>query len=402
MKFRVVLLAAFLLSSPLFAADSAFVDGAFNGSWGASFPPFIPNILGPIEFMQVSDAEGIAGMDQVAGAGTAARLCPAASEKSEYYTGEYDYQKVGRFFACTNGDELFGVYRDHDNADDGSIHITGTFPDENPPRWTGTFTNRPMDTGDMVGVLLSGGIATPLARVGAQPPALTSLSGASYSASLGFAPSSFVSGFGQNLASDTFVDSALPTSLGGVMVLITDSAGQMHNARLYVVSPTQINYLIPAGVATGMATVEVIREETVIAAETLTIEAVSPGLFSADASGQGVAAAVFQRADADGTIASGLIYDPNTLEPIALDFGPEGAQLYISLFGTGMRNFSGEAKATIDGVDVGVAGPVAQPQFEGLDQINLGPIPAELEGRGEVDIVVTVDGKQANVVTVTL
>ena len=47
------------------------------------------------------------------------------------------------------------------------------------------------------------------------------------------------------------------------------------------------------------------------------------------------------------------------------------------------------------------AGPVAQGQFDGLDQINLGPLPRELAGRGEVDIVITVDGKQANVVTVT-
>lgn len=38
--------------------------------------------------------------------------------------------------------------------------------------------------------------------------------------------------------------------------------------------------------------------------------------------------------------------------------------------------------------------------FEGLDQLNIGPLPRSLAGKGEVDIVVTIDGKQANVVTI--
>jgi uncharacterized protein (TIGR03437 family) len=42
-----------------------------------------------------------------------------------------------------------------------------------------------------------------------------------------------------------------------------------------------------------------------------------------------------------------------------------------------------------------------QPQFAGLDQLNV-KIPHELAGRGEVDVVVTVDGQTANVVRVDL
>jgi uncharacterized protein (TIGR03437 family) len=45
---------------------------------------------------------------------------------------------------------------------------------------------------------------------------------------------------------------------------------------------------------------------------------------------------------------------------------------------------------------------VAQGQFDGLDQLNVGPLPRSLAGKGEVDIVVTIDGKQANVVTVAI
>ena len=47
-------------------------------------------------------------------------------------------------------------------------------------------------------------------------------------------------------------------------------------------------------------------------------------------------------------------------------------------------------------------GAVPQGQFVGLDQVNLGPLPRSLTGRGEVDIVLTVDGKVANTVTVTI
>ena len=85
-----------------------------------------------------------------------------------------------------------------------------------------------------------------------------------------------------------------------------------------------------------------------------------------------------------------------------LDLGASSDRLYVSLFGTGMRNFTQNATATIGGVNVNVAGPVAQGQYLGLDQVNLGPLPRSLAGKGEQDAVLTVDGKQASVVTVRI
>ena len=43
-----------------------------------------------------------------------------------------------------------------------------------------------------------------------------------------------------------------------------------------------------------------------------------------------------------------------------------------------------------------------QGQFVGLDQINIGPLPRSLAGRGEVNILLTADGKPANTVTVNV
>jgi uncharacterized protein (TIGR03437 family) len=138
-----------------------------------------------------------------------------------------------------------------------------------------------------------------------------------------------------------------------------------------------------------------------MATETVRIAAVAPGLFSAAASGSGVAAAVFLRVDPDGGRSDGLIFDAN-LAAVPLDLGPQGAEVYVFLFGTGMRNFSGEVTVTVDGIPVPFAGPVAQGEFDGLDQLNLGPLPRELSGRGEVEIVIAIDGKEANIVTVSI
>ncbi len=44
--------------------------------------------------------------------------------------------------------------------------------------------------------------------------------------------------------------------------------------------------------------------------------------------------------------------------------------------------------------------PVVTRVFVGVDQLNIGPLPRSLAGRGTVDVIVTVDGKQANTLQV--
>jgi len=400
MRIAIAALVALIGASPVLADPSVFVPGAFNGRWGASFPPFIPQIIGPINFQQIDEAEGMAKMMELRGADIVDDLCPPQGEKREFYGGDYDYQRRGEVYACTNGTTLHGVYRDFPGGggDSGSITIDETFPDDSPPNWKGSFFSIPQGEGSaMHGQYQGNGIATPLARGGDQPP-VTSLSGAGYSSVNGFAPESFVALFGQNLADELLVDGNLPTSLGGLSIAITDSAGTMHQAGIYVVSPTQVNYLLPEGMAEGLAQLTVLRDDEVIGVETIEIAAVSPGIFSAAGNGQGPAAATWLRVNPDGTRDSGLTFD-TALAAVPLDFGPLGGDLYVSLFLTGTRNFSGSVTVTVDGISVPFSGPAAQGEFDGLDQLNLGPLPRELAGRGEVEVVVTVDGKQANIVT---
>ena len=72
------------------------------------------------------------------------------------------------------------------------------------------------------------------------------------------------------------------------------------------------------------------------------------------------------------------------------------------LFGTGFRGFTESVSAAVGGENVQVLGAVPQGQFVGLDQINIGPLPRSLAGRGEVNILLTADGKPANTVTVNV
>ena len=221
---------------------------------------------------------------------------------------------------------------------------------------------------------------------------LANVSSASFLAEAPLSPASIASGFGQDLAADIEAASELPlpTELQGTVVEVTDSRGTTRTARLFFVSPEQVNYLIPEGTALGQARVTVFSGTGATASGEVQIESVAPALYGADASGSGVAAALFVRVEADGTRTEGLIFDPETFEPAPISLGEEGDEVFLSLFGTGIRGFAEGVSAQIGGQMVPVLAAVAQGQFEGLDQVNLGPIPRSLAGT-EAEIELTID-----------
>ncbi|MBS1810507.1 MAG: YHYH protein [Acidobacteria bacterium] len=197
----------------------------------------------------------------------------------------------------------------------------------------------------------------------------------------------------------------LPTTLAGVALQLTDSTGTARDCPLFYVSPTQINFFIPEQVATGAAILKVNKADGTASSTVLTINAVAPSLFAADASGKGLAAAIIQRVKANGIQS----YEPvvrfdsaqNQLVAVPVDFGAASDQLYLVLFGTGIR-----ARSAVENVKV-VVGVGAQEvlyagdqrEFVGLDQINL-RLDRSLSGLGETSISVTIDGKAANQVKV--
>jgi uncharacterized protein (TIGR03437 family) len=241
----------------------------------------------------------------------------------------------------------------------------------------------------------------------AQSAALASVSAASYAAGTALAPGSIVSGFGDRLAGATeaALTQPLPTKLADTVVNVKDSAGAERPAPLLFVGPQQVNYIIPDGTASGPATVSVVSAGMVTATGVISIERVGPGLFTANFDGKGAPAG------------SAIVVAPDltqTAQPVAqcgsaqgscvtapIDLGPDGTQVVLTLYGTGIRGRSSLAGVTakIAGTDARVEYAGAQSQFAGLDQVNI-TVPRTLAGRGEVDVALTVDGKAANVVRV--
>ena len=236
---------------------------------------------------------------------------------------------------------------------------------------------------------------------------LATVSAASLTPSAPLAPGAIAAGYGTNLVSTIEVAPAtgpLPTVLAQTSVTVKDSTGVESLAPLWFVSPSQINYYISEETALGLATITVVRNSQTIASGTLQIERVAPGLFTMNANGQGVPAAlaIFSSGEPWQYVfnAACLV---GSCQPVPLDLGAATEQVFLQLYGTGIRGRSSLAAATakIGGVDASVeyAGPVSG--MVGLDQVNL-RVPRSLIGRGEVEVVLTVDGKTANTVRVNI
>jgi len=87
--------------------------------------------------------------------------------------------------------------------------------------------------------------------------------------------------------------------------------------------------------------------------------------------------------------------------PLAVSLGPSTEQIYLEMYGTGIRNAK-TVTVTMGGLSVPVLYYGAAPGYAGEDQVNIGPLPAALAGQGSVNIVLAADGQQANAVTVTI
>ena len=219
------------------------------------------------------------------------------------------------------------------------------------------------------------------------------------------APESFVSAFGTPLATETLgaATAAYPTVLAGSTVTVRDFAGVQRLAALSFVSPGQINYVMPATVATGQATITVTSASGAISTGTVQIARTAPGLFAVNPAGVAAATAVRVNPDLSQTpvtvFTCGTTADSCVTAPMNLSQGP----VFLTLYGTGIRNRASltDVRTDIGGVDAPVLFAGAQGDFPALDQVNV-QIPDSLRGKGTVSIVVTVDGQSTNPVTVAI
>jgi uncharacterized protein (TIGR03437 family) len=195
-------------------------------------------------------------------------------------------------------------------------------------------------------------------------------------------------------------------------VNVKDALGVERLAPLFFAGPEQVNYLMPAGVGGGSAVVTVTGADQRSVSEFILLSSTSPGLFTANADGQGVPAAAILRIKYPS---GAQFFEPvaqydagaGKFVPLPIDFGPSiglepfADQLFLILFGTGFRSVGALSDTTAmvgnQSAMVSYAGP--QGELIGLDQLNL-RLSRGLRGVGEVDVAVVVDGKPANIVRV--
>jgi len=254
-----------------------------------------------------------------------------------------------------------------------------------------------------------GGTIYRLTNPNALADPLASVSAASFRVETPLSSELIAAAFGSNLAVITQASTAtpLPTNLGGTQVTVKDSAGTERTAPLFFVSPTQVNYQIPPGTATGTATVTITSWSGGVSRGAVQINSVAPGLFTLNSTGRGLPAANVERIKANGARTTEAIaqFDPvqNQFVPIPIDLGAADDQVFLVLFGTGFRfrTALSAVTATIGGTAAEVSFVGAQGGFVGLDQANV-RIPHSLTTRGEVNVVLTVDGQPANTVRVSI
>jgi uncharacterized protein (TIGR03437 family) len=208
---------------------------------------------------------------------------------------------------------------------------------------------------------------------------------------------------GVNLARSAATASGTPwpISLANDTVTIVDSTGATLAAPLVYVSPQQINFLVPAETQLGPATLTLAGSVGGSLSANVWIDPVSPGLFMVNLNAQ-VPAALATRYTASGSqIQEPVFQCTSVCTTVGIDLGAAGDQVILQLFGTGLRHASSSSSvsATIGGQNATVLYAGAQGTYAGLDQVNV-TIPQSLAGAGFVGVVVQVDGRVTNVVTI--
>ncbi|MEP7271386.1 MAG: heme-binding protein [Acidobacteriota bacterium] len=223
---------------------------------------------------------------------------------------------------------------------------------------------------------------------------VVSVNAASFTAAV--APGSIAAGFGDELAISS-VEAAslpLPVELAGTSVRLVDADQNEHFAPLFFVSPGQINYLIPDGIAVGTVHVSITNSAGTVSTGELTVANSAPAIFTFTADGRGVPVALttFDGAAFEPVVnpdGSARLVDPGTM------WHPN----YLALFGTGLGRAT-NIRVRVGGVEITpmYAGP--QGNFAGLDQINLA-LPANL-APGVVDLMIAAGGTTSNSVQLRL
>jgi len=236
-----------------------------------------------------------------------------------------------------------------------------------------------------------------------------------------------VTAFGPNLALRTEVSGPpYVMNLGGITLYVVDSNNVVRYAKLLSVSPAQVDYLMPAGTAPGTATVHINGEicaaglpgvfptEPCGPSSQAQIQDVAPALFTANGDGRGVVVGVAYRTITGSSITQTVqVYEcgtsPGSCVSLPIDLGIDTPVL-LMFYATGLRGRSSDSapKLTIGGQLITdrtvqfqddselVCGPIRQMCAAAGVDVVFARLPLSLRGLGEVDVVISSDGRTSN------
>jgi len=195
------------------------------------------------------------------------------------------------------------------------------------------------------------------------------------------APGSISIAFGQNLSNITAQttrqsDGSFPQTFGGATLTVNNRA-----AQLLFVSPTQINFIVPA--PTGFGTAQIVATNSTGAQSrgSIAIVRAAVGIFTQSENGSGEAVAL----DADSMMRS--------------PFDSSSGSRHIVIFTTGLRNAT-QVNVTLGSRPVTVERFAPSSNMQGMDELQI-LLPAELRS-GSQNLSVRADDRDSNTAQLTI
>jgi uncharacterized protein (TIGR03437 family) len=258
-------------------------------------------------------------------------------------------------------------------------------------------------SGDLGGTVPSGQLTMNLPRsvqaVLSKVPYLSpsgAVNGAGVTPVAGVAPGSVVSIFGVNLAPSVVSGPASPMvqTLGGMTVTLGDSVLPM-----FFVSPTQVNFLLPDGTATGTATLTVNIVGQPNTTTPITVVQDAPGIFGQSANG--LTYAIAFHADGTQVTASSPAAAGETVTVYGTGFGPASTPRPYGMPAPSGLALTDPIAIQLNDQTVTPATATVLAGSIGIDSVAFA-VPSGLPPASNATLTITVNGQASNTVTLPL
>jgi uncharacterized protein (TIGR03437 family) len=222
---------------------------------------------------------------------------------------------------------------------------------------------------------------------------LSVINGARFEVRYPVSPGSYAQAYGRftGVTAATAPSVPLPTELGGIRVLVNDTA-----APLYAVGPDAVSFVLPRNTTAGRANVRVVRGSENLATGTADVVPVSPGIFFVV--GDPLAQGGILNQQSAYAIQSAPARRGQAIQIFATGQGAVDTDVADGAVPSSLTRARGVTKVFVSVDEAQVTFSGLSPQFPGLWQINA-TVPDRAYVSGRVPVVVTIDGVPSNQVS---